>query len=49
MSKSSVGKSLYNQWVTEGRFGCSNLPPEIPKALQNPAELNPIVKRVKNC
>ena len=25
------------------------LPPEIPKALQNRAKLNPIVKTVKNC
>jgi len=24
-------------------------PPEIPKALQNPAKLNPFVKTVKNC
>jgi len=24
-------------------------PPEIPKALQNRAKLNPIVKTVKNC
>jgi len=24
-------------------------PPEIPKALQNSAKLNPIVKTVKNC
>jgi len=36
------------QWRTEG--GCSNPPPpEIPKALQNRAKLNPIVKTVKNC
>ena len=33
-----------------GGFGCSNLPlPEISKALQNHAKLNPIVKTVKNC
>jgi len=33
------------QWRTEG---CSNPPPpEIPKALQNRAQLNPIVKTVK--
>jgi hypothetical protein len=25
------------------------IPPEIPKALQNRAKLNPIVKTVKNC
>ena len=31
--------------------GCwgSNPPSEIPKALQNHAKLNPIVKTVKNC
>ena len=38
----------FRQWRTEGRGGCSN-PPEIPKALQNRAKLNPIVKTVKNC
>ena len=27
----------------------STPPPEIPKALQNRAKLNPIVKTVKNC
>ena len=32
------------------RGGSSNLPPpEIPKALQNRAKINPIVKTVKNC
>jgi len=32
------------------RGGVSTLPPpEIPKALQNHAKLNPIVKTVKNC
>ena len=32
-----------------GDLGCSNHPPpEIPKALQNRAKLNPIVKTVKN-
>jgi len=30
-----------------GGFGMFN--PEIPKALQNRAKLNPIVKTVKNC
>jgi hypothetical protein len=35
-----------NQWHTEG--GSSN-PPEIPKALQNRAKPNWIVKTVKNC
>jgi len=28
-------------------LGCSNPPPETPKALQNRAKLNPIVKTVK--
>ena len=37
--------------VPRGRgFGGFNRPPpEIPKALQNRAKLNPIVKTVKNC
>ena len=34
--------------VPRGGLGCSN-PPEIPKALQNHAKLNPIVNAVKNC
>ena len=39
-----------DQWRTEGGFGGFNPPPpEIPKALQNRAKLNPIVKTVKNC
>ena len=29
--------------------GFKSPPPEIPKALQNRAKLNPIVKTVKNC
>jgi len=37
---------LRMQWRTEGGF---KSPPEIPKALQNRAKLNPIVKTVKNC
>ena len=32
-----------------GGFGVFKPPPEIPKALQNRAKLNPIVKTVKNC
>jgi len=32
-----------------GGLGGSNPLPEIPKALQNRAKLNPIVKTVKNC
>ena len=31
-----------------GDLGCSNPPPEIPKALQNRAKLNPTAKTVKN-
>ena len=38
----------YSQWRTEGGFGGFKPPPEIPKALQNHAKLNPIVKTVKN-
>jgi len=40
--------SIASQWRTEGR-GKFNPPhpPEIPKALQNRAKLNPIVKTVK--
>ena len=36
-------------WHTEGGLGVQTPPPEIPKALQNRAKLNPIVKTVKNC
>ena len=36
-----------NQWPTEG--GRGQTPPEIPKALQNRAKINLIVKTVKNC
>ena len=32
-----------------GGVGVFNTPPEIAKALQNRAKLNPIVKTVKNC
>jgi hypothetical protein len=32
-----------------GGFGVFKPPPDIPKALQNRAKLNPIVKAVKNC
>jgi len=39
-----------HQWRTEGGFGVFKPPPaEIPKALQNRAKFNPIVKTVKNC
>jgi len=37
-----------NQWRT-GRGSNPPNPHEIPKALQNRAKLNPIVKTVKNC
>jgi len=40
------------QWRTDGGWGLevSNPhPPEIPKALQNRAKLNPSMKTVKNC
>jgi len=37
-----------DQWRTEGGVGVFKPPPEIPKALQNRAKLNPIVKTVKN-
>ena len=44
---------MFDQWRTEGGGGVwgggSTPPPEIPKALQNRAKLNPIVKTVKNC
>jgi len=42
-----MGHYMY-QWRTEGE-GFNPPPPEIPKALQNSAKLNPIVKTVKNC
>ena len=38
-----------NQWRTEGgSLGCSTPPPEILKALQNRANLNPMWKLLKN-
>ena len=37
------------QWRTKGVFKPPLPPSEIPKALQNRAKLNPIVKTVKNC
>ena len=40
---------LYINGVPRGGFGCSNTPPEIPKALQNRTKLNPILKTVKHC
>ena len=45
-----MGPHGSRQWSTEGGgLGDSTPPPEIPKALQNRAKLNPIVKNVKNC
>ena len=44
----NVGKcSPKDSGVPRGVWGFN--PPEIPKALQNRAKLNPIVKTVKNC
>ena len=41
---------IFQQWRTEGVVRVFNPPaPEILKALQNRAKLNPIVKTVKNC
>jgi len=40
---------IEQQWRTEGGGGFQTPPSEIPKALQNRAKLNPIVKIVKNC
>ena len=46
----SVFRAVCAQWCTgRGAFWGVNPPPEIPKALQNHAKLNPIVKTVKNC
>jgi len=45
----SLCDDLWAQWRTEGGSWVFNSPPsEIPKALQNRARLNPIVKTVKN-
>jgi len=35
--------------VPRGGFGGVQIPPEIPKALQNRAKLSPIMKNGKNC
>jgi len=43
-------KYVAHSGVPRGGFGVFEPPPpEIPKALQNRAKLNPIVKTVKNC
>ena len=39
----------YCSGIPRGGFGVLKPPPEILKALQNRAKLNPIVKTVKNC
>jgi len=41
--------SWFSEICRETATSNSNPPPEIPKALQNRAKLNPIVKTVKNC
>jgi len=55
LTRHVTGRDLYvyiyvgnYQWRTEGGVRGSN-PSEIPKALQNRAKLNSIVKTVKNC
>ena len=51
-SSTATRKAQLAQAVTvayRGGVVGSNPPPEIPKALQNRAKLNPIVKTVKNC
>ena len=45
-------QGIYNVLRTEGGGGVLGIhppPPEIPKTLQNRAELNTMVKTVKNC
>jgi hypothetical protein len=41
-----IGSGILRKW---GGFGVFKPPTKIPKALQNRAKLNPIVKTVKNC
>jgi len=43
-----VATTQRSSGVPSGGWGVQT-PPEIPKALQNRAKLNPIVKTVKNC
>ena len=47
------GIGFLHQWRAEGGgggvWGGAQTSPEIPRALQNRAKLNPIVKTVKNC
>jgi len=48
-----LNKCVFKQWRAEGggvwRVQTLPLPPEIPKAFQNRAKLNPIVKNIMNC
>jgi len=44
-----LNSSWWVQWRTEGGGLGVQTPYEIPKALQNRAKLNPIVKIVKHC
>ena len=45
----SIYITVSSSGVPRGVWGVQTPPPEIPKALQNRAKLNPIVKTVKNC
>ena len=48
--RKSEQQTKQEQWRTVGGgWGVQPPHPEIPKALQNRAKLNPIVKTVKNC
>ena len=40
---------IYISGIPRGGLVAFNPPPQIPKALQNRAKLNPITKTVKNC
>jgi hypothetical protein len=44
-----VDMAYLNAVAYRGGVGVLKPPPEIPKALQNRAKLNPSVKNVKNC
>jgi hypothetical protein len=44
----STVSTVFTRGVLKGVWGGSNPPPEIPKALENHAKLNVIVKTVKN-
>jgi len=49
LNKQSKQCILLLSGVPGGVWGVQPPTPEIPKALQNRAKLNPIVKTVKNC